>query len=181
MKRALTALTFILCAIILKAQDTTELVIGFYNVENLFHPSDDSLKNDDAFTPTGLYHWTYGKYTRKINNIGKVLLALNGWEPPDIMGLAEVECAAVLKKLCHESPLKQYGYRYVHHDSPDARGVDVAPMHSVWASTNQMCVSLCTATFPRARKPISRKPDEPDATDNVHMPFCFIRPATSVP
>ena len=81
------------------------------------------------FTPTGLYHWTYGKYTRKINDIGKVLLALNGWEPPDIMGLAEVECAAVLKKLCYDSPLKRYRYRFVHFESPDRRGVDVALLY----------------------------------------------------
>ena len=129
MKTILICTILTICSFALNAQEISPIVIGFYNVENLFHPSDDSLKNDDAFTPTGLYHWTYGKYTRKINNIGKVLLALNGWEPPDIMGLAEVECAAVLKKLCYDSPLKGYGYRYVHHDSPDARGVDVALLY----------------------------------------------------
>ncbi len=129
MKRLLIYTILTICSFALTAQESSPIVIGFYNVENLFHPSDDSLKNDDAFTPTGLYHWTYSKYTRKINHIGKVLLALNGWEPPDIIGLAEVECAAVLKKLCYDSPLKGYGYRYVHHDSPDARGVDVALLY----------------------------------------------------
>lgn len=129
MKKLIIYTILTICSFALTAQESSTIVIGFYNVENLFHPSDDSLKNDDAFTPTGLYHWTYSKYTRKINNIGKVLLALNGWEPPDIMGLAEVECAAVLKKLCYDSPLKGYGYRYVHHDSPDARGVDVALLY----------------------------------------------------
>lgn len=129
MKKLIIYTILTICSFALTAQESSPIVIGFYNVENLFHPSDDSLKNDDAFTPTGLYHWTYSKYTRKINNIGKVLLALNGWEPPDIMGLAEVECAAVLKKLCYDSPLKGYGYRYVHHDSPDARGVDVALLY----------------------------------------------------
>lgn len=108
------------------AQGLNEYVVGFYNVENLFNPNDDSLKNDDAFTPTGFNHWTYKKYVKKVNNIAKVLLALNGWEPPDIMGLEEIEEESVLKRLCCDSPLKKYGYRYVHYDSPDARGVDVA-------------------------------------------------------
>lgn len=107
-------------------QDASEVIIGFYNVENLFNPNDDSLKNDDAFTPTGFNHWTYKKYVRKVNNIAKVLLAMNEWSPPDIMGFAEVEEASVLKKLCYDSPLKNYHYRFVHHDSPDSRGVDVA-------------------------------------------------------
>ena len=108
------------------AQDSTDFVFGFYNVENLFNPNDDSLKNDDAFTPTGFNHWTYKKYVKKINNIAKVLIAMNEWSPPDLMGLAEIEEASVLKKMCYDSPLKKYGYQYVHYDSPDARGVDVA-------------------------------------------------------
>ena len=108
------------------AQDTSSVVIAFYNVENLFNPSDDSLKNDDAFTPRGLNHWTYKKFTKKKNNIAKVILAMNDWSPPDIVGLEEIEDEYVLKKLCYDSPLKKYHYHYVHYDSPDARGVDVA-------------------------------------------------------
>lgn len=110
----------------LSAQDTSTYLIGFYNVENLFNPNDDSLKNDDAFTPTGSYHWTYKKYVKKINNIAKVILAMNDWSPPDIIGLAEIEEESVLRKMCHDSPLNKYRYRYVHYDSPDVRGVDVA-------------------------------------------------------
>lgn len=115
----------------LSAQDANDVVIGFYNVENLFNPNDDSLKNDDAFTPDGFNHWTYKKYVRKVNNIAKVLLAMNGWEPPDIVGLEEIEEESVLRRLCFDSPLKKYGYRYVHYDSPDARGVDVALIYRV--------------------------------------------------
>ena len=130
MMKKLLIFIYLTCAVfLLTAQDSTDIVIGFYNVENLFHPSDNPQKNDDAFTPTGLSHWTYGKYTRKINNIAKVLLAMNSWHPPDIIGMAEVEEASVLQKLCRDSPLKEYGYRYVHYDSPDARGVDVALLY----------------------------------------------------
>ena len=55
--------------------DTSLHRIMFYNVENLFHPSDDSLKADDDFTPTGSYHWTYKKYYLKISMVGKVIVA----------------------------------------------------------------------------------------------------------
>lgn len=125
-------LRFAICNLILLlpltlfAQDSLSYVFSFYNVENLFNPNDDSLKNDDAFTPAGFNHWTYKKYVRKVNNIAKVLLAMNEWSPPDLMGLTEIEEASVLRKMCYDSPLKKYGYRFVHYDSPDTRGVDVA-------------------------------------------------------
>ena len=113
----------------LRGQSDSLYKVAFYNVENLFNPQDDSSKNDDAFTPKGLYHWTYKKYVRKVNNIAKVLLAMGTWEPPDIIGLAEIEDEAVLRKLCYDSPLKGYRYRFVHYESPDRRGVDVGLLY----------------------------------------------------
>ncbi|MDR2971095.1 MAG: endonuclease [Bacteroidales bacterium] len=105
--------------------DTTRYCIAFYNVENLFDPEDDPETNDDAFTPSGFNHWTYKRFFKKLNDIAKVFLAINGWEPPDMIGLAEIENANVLNKLCYTTGLKAYHYRYVHYDSPDPRGVDV--------------------------------------------------------
>ena len=105
------------------------LMVAFYNVENLFHPSDDSLTRDDDFTPEGLYHWSYKKYYKKIANVAKVLIAMGEGSPPALVGLAEIENERVLKDLCYRSPLRAYGYRYVHHDSPDRRGVDVALLY----------------------------------------------------
>jgi len=109
--------------------DTSRYCIAFYNVENLFDPEKDPEKNDDAFTPAGFYHWTYKRFYKKLNDIAKVFLAINGWEPPDIIGLAEIENANVLKKLCYTTGLKAYRYCYVHYDSPDARGIDVALLY----------------------------------------------------
>lgn len=111
------------------AQDSTSFVVAFYNVENLFNPNDDSLTNDDAFTPHGFNHWTFKKYLRKINHIAKVILAMNQWNPPDIIGLAEIEELSVLNRLCYHSSLKKYNYKCVHYDSPDQRGVDVGLLY----------------------------------------------------
>lgn len=107
----------------------SDFMIGFYNVENLFHPSDDSLKKDEDFTPTGLYHWSYKKYYRKISNVAKVFIAMGEGFPPILIGLAEIENERVLKDLCYRSPLKKFEYAYVHYDSPDHRGIDVALLY----------------------------------------------------
>ena len=125
---------FLICSIIWcvncfsQPTDTTHRIL-FYNVENLFHPSDDSLTADDDFTPTGSYHWTYIKYYRKVAMIGKVIVAAGMGDPPWLVGLAEIENERVIKDLCYNSPLRKFGYRYVHYDSPDRRGVDVALLY----------------------------------------------------
>lgn len=106
--------------------DSSNFCIAFYNVENFFDPSNDSLKNDDSYTPQGLNRWTFSKMIHKRNQIAKVILALNDWSPPDMMGLAEVENGKVLKDLCIQTGLKKYRYNYIHFDSKDLRGIDVA-------------------------------------------------------
>ena len=106
--------------------DSSRYCIAFYNVENLFDPENDPEKNDDAFTSEGFYHWNNKRFYKKLNDIAKVFLTINGWEPPDMIGLAEIENANVLNKLCYATGLKAHQYRYVHYDSPDSRGIDVA-------------------------------------------------------
>jgi len=52
-------------------ETNTGIRVMFYNVENLFHPSNDSLKNDDEFTKEGTRYWSFKRYYDKINKIGK--------------------------------------------------------------------------------------------------------------
>lgn len=113
--------------LIAKAQsDSNTICIAFYNVENYFDPENDSLKNDDSFTFDGLNRWTYSKMIHKRNQIAKVILAMNGWSPPDVVGFAEVENEKIIKNLCFQTGLKKYNYNYIHFDSPDLRGIEVA-------------------------------------------------------
>lgn len=107
-------------------EDMTGIRIMFYNVENLFHPVNDSLKNDDEFTEEGTRHWTYQRYNDKLAKIGKTAIAIGGWEPPAVIGLCEVENLQCLKDLVYNSPLKEFGYEVVHQESKDSRGIDVA-------------------------------------------------------
>lgn len=103
--------------------------IMFYNVENLFHPTDDSLKNDNEFTPEGTRYWSYRKYYDKINKVGKTAIAVGEWEPPAVIGLCEVENIDCLNDLIKQSPLKKYGYEIVFQECDDRRGIDVALLY----------------------------------------------------
>ena len=103
--------------------------IVFWNVENLYDPYDDSTKLDDEFTSGGMKRWTYSRFRQKLNHLAKSLLAIGRWEPPAAVGLCEVENRYVLNKLIYDSPLKPFKYKYIHHESPDLRGVDVALLY----------------------------------------------------
>ena len=48
-----------------------ELRIMWYNVENLFHPDNDTIPGDDEFTPEGVRHWTYDRYQKKLTRHGQ--------------------------------------------------------------------------------------------------------------
>ena len=48
---------------------------------------------------------------------------------PDIIGLAEVENAFVLRRLLDATALRKLDYRIVHFESPDPRGIDVALLY----------------------------------------------------
>ncbi|MEO0330597.1 MAG: endonuclease, partial [Bacteroidota bacterium] len=112
-----------------KSQSTSthqEMTWMFYNVENLFDVRDDSLTRDEAFLPAGDRHWTYGRFLNKLNHIYKVIAGVGEWNPPAIVGLAEVENHYVLEDLLRETPLHRLGYQIVHQESPDSRGIDVA-------------------------------------------------------
>lgn len=103
--------------------------IMFYNVENLFHPTNDPEKNDDEFTKEGTRYWTYKRYYDKINKIAKTTIALGEWEPPAVIGLCEIENIKCLKDLVKDSPLKKYGYEIVFQECDDKRGIDVAMLY----------------------------------------------------
>ena len=107
--------------------ENSSLRIVSYNVENLFDTQHDTLKNDSSFLPDGMHHWTYRRYQTKIDRIAQVLVNIGGWESIPLVGLCEVENARCLRQLCYR--LRCFHYRYVHYDSPDERGVDVALLY----------------------------------------------------
>ena len=101
----------------------------FYNTENLFHPSDDSIAMDEDFTPSGPYHWTYSRYYAKINKIGKLFVAIGEGCLPALIGLCEIENRKVLEDILKKSVMKYHSYKIIHKESPDRRGIDVAILY----------------------------------------------------
>lgn len=106
----------------------------FWNVENLFDTQDDTLKNDDDFTPKGELHWNTRRYNTKLHHLYQTLVALGGvdgerFHMPDIVGMAEVENGRVLRDLCRGTALRRFGYDFIHFDSPDKRGIDNALLY----------------------------------------------------
>jgi len=129
-KRIVLAITIcLLSAIKLCCQEKHNFKIVSYNVENYFDCVDDSLTDDKEYLPSGLRAWNTTKYKKKQTNIGKVICSIGGWETPALVGLCEVESEKCLSDLTRYAGLKNLKYKFLHHESPDARGVDVALLY----------------------------------------------------
>ncbi|MBQ0025414.1 MAG: endonuclease [Bacteroidales bacterium] len=104
------------------------ITVMFWNVENFFDPFDDPQKNDDEFTASGAKHWNWKRFERKRDGIAKTIISTADeyGSLPSLVGLAEVENRLVLSQLVKKSPLESFDYGYVHRESPDERGIDVA-------------------------------------------------------
>lgn len=109
------------------------LTIAFYNIENLFDIYDNEETNDDDFLPTSTKKWTKKRYERKIIKLGSVISKIGfiaTEKPPSIIGLAEVENSLVIQDLIKSEHLVDQNYGFVHHDSKDERGIDVAMLYN---------------------------------------------------
>lgn len=127
----LTFLFFAMSFCVLQSADCQEVYrIAFWNVENLFDTQNDTVKNDDDFTPQGSYRWSHRRYWTKLRHVYQTIVAMGmESEPPAIIGLAEVENDKVLNDLCRGTQLRRLGYKYIHYESPDLRGIDNALLY----------------------------------------------------
>ena len=107
--------------------------MGFYNIENLFHPYNEDEFTDKEFRPDGAYAWTMEKYQRKLNNIAYVMSRLaKDVSPlgPAVIGVSEVGNRQVLEDLVTTGALAGMELEIVHYESPDRRGVDVGLLYN---------------------------------------------------
>lgn len=107
------------------------LVVMFWNVENYFDPFDDPLKNDNEFTAAAERRWSWARFERKRDGLAQAIVAAGDvWGGlPAMVGLAEVENRTVVSQLVHKTMLEDLGYGFVHRESPDERGIDVALLY----------------------------------------------------
>lgn len=108
--------------------------MAFYNQENLFDTINDPDINDEDFLPNGQYGWNTMKYQSKLRNMASVLSQIatdKGLKyGPAVIGLAEVENRQVCLDLVNTEALRDRGYRVLHYDSPDRRGIDCALLYN---------------------------------------------------
>ena len=101
--------------------------VAFYNFENLFDTINDPDTFDEEYTPAE--GWTSKNYKKKLDNLSRVLIELGTSETqknsPVIIGACEIENRRVLEDLVKHPTLIDKGYKVVHFDSPDKRGIDV--------------------------------------------------------
>jgi len=104
-----------------------EIVLLWWNIENLFDTHDDPVTDDDEFTPQGSKNWTAKKLLLKEMRIRHTLMAVDAHPDygkfPDIVAFAEVENRQVFQQTL--SGLPGITYKTVYYDSPDPRGIDI--------------------------------------------------------
>ncbi|MDE3125443.1 MAG: endonuclease/exonuclease/phosphatase [Bacteroidota bacterium] len=106
--------------------------IVFYNVENFYDTTPSKIYDDASFTPNGERKYTSDIYTKKLNNIATVFADITNSSTenkvilPAIIGVAEIENATVLNDITNHPKLRSANYSFVHYDSRDNRGIDVA-------------------------------------------------------
>lgn len=137
MKKYFLILAMLLLTVVIGAQAQKKFnlyAVGFYNQENLFDTCHDEGKRDYDFLPNGSYKWNSLKYNHKLRNMAQALADLGTDKLPGVgcaaIGLAEVENSRVLDALIEQQPLKERGYKYVHIEGPDQRGIDCALLYN---------------------------------------------------
>jgi len=110
--------------------------VAFYNLENLFDLVDDQHTNDNDFLPTSAKKWTPKRYDNKLRKLGFAISNIGRRETgkhPALVGLAEVENNKVIEDLIASKHLEACNYGYIHYDSLDERGIDVALIYDTQA------------------------------------------------
>lgn len=125
----------LLLSVIVSAQKKNYQVvnIGFYNLENFFDTTHDTGKNDYEFLPGGKKGYTGSVYLQKLHNMASVLKDMGTAYSPDgiaVLGVSEVENEKVLNDLVRDPQVANRHFQFVHYESPDARGVDVALIYN---------------------------------------------------
>lgn len=111
-----------------RGTEMTEHYIAWWNVENLFDTSTSATRPDwlQKKLSAELKGWTAAVLDRKCKQLARVINVMNDGAGPDILGVCEVESKSVLDKLVASLDLPDRDYGVRHHDTSDARGIDVA-------------------------------------------------------
>ena len=110
-----------------------KILIGFYNCENFYDTINQANVVDEEFLPNSEKKYNEAAYETKATRLANVIYKLGVVENANgiaLLGLAEIENKMVLTKLTSSLLLKKYHYKFIHFDSKDPRGVDVALIYN---------------------------------------------------
>lgn len=109
--------------------EKVNLLVAFYNVENLFSPDPPPVHHLDP-TFSGLKNWDEKRYRNKLTKIAHVFQLIEQEEQmlPLLIGISEIQGQAPLDDLVLLPPFNS-NYGVIHYDSMDERGVDVALLY----------------------------------------------------
>lgn len=102
---------------------------GFYNLENLYDTVNNPNVDDEEFLPASDRKYNTSIYLDKLDRLSDVISQMGTDITPDglaLLGVAEIENDTVLTDLTRTEKLKNRKWKFVHYNSPDKRGVDVA-------------------------------------------------------
>lgn len=130
-------LLIIILPFVTKAQstgtaDAKSIIVGFYNFENYYDTTNQLNVADEEFLPNSVKGYNSIRYKNKSAHLASVIYGIgkiNNANGISLLGIAEVENKLVLKKLADEPMIKKYNYQFLHFDSKDSRGIDVALMY----------------------------------------------------
>lgn len=105
--------------------------VAFWNLENLFAPEGfpDRIPWLAERLADDLQGWTPALFSRKLEQLTRIIRQFHGGKGPDLLGVCEVENRYVLERLCEHlnAALPRRSYVPVHADnSRDGRGIDTA-------------------------------------------------------
>jgi len=109
------------------------IIVGFYNCENFYDTTDQIKVIDEEFLPGSQKQYSSEVYSMKSKLLAKVIYGMGKMDNSNgiaIMGVVEIENKWVLEKLIAEPILQKYHYKYLHFDSKDQRGIDVALIYN---------------------------------------------------
>jgi hypothetical protein len=107
--------------------------VVWWNVENLFDEENSPRRPDKVKRALGdsIKGWTPALRDRKIDQLASVIARMNDGAGPDLLGICEVENEYVVGRLADavNALLPSRGYRVVHADTADQRGIDIVYLY----------------------------------------------------
>ncbi len=118
---------------IAQKEEYKSAIVAFYNLENFYDTVDNPKVDDEEFLPNGPKNYNSKIYWMKVEHLATVISQIGtdiNADGPALLGVAEIENDTVLNDLIHHPLLQKRNYSFVHYDSRDFRGIDVALIYN---------------------------------------------------